>query len=396
MSAPTGLPTGYSAPPSIVSENDHSAWITITAALGLCCVMLCLIMRVYVRTQISPPFGWDDSSLIAATVGCVIQSAVVFLEVSQSFGKSIDLISAPDLVTVEKTVYVNDILFLISMSISKACIALLFMRLSPGKNHIKVSKFALISSIVWAVVSIFMVALKCNLSQPWVEYNQKCTNLFVRWQIITAFDIIIEVLLFSMSIYLVKDLQMSGKNKSAVILAFGFRLPVIAFAVLRLHYIGIRINSVNPTLEGTIALVWTQVELDYSVMACTIPCLKPFMIAVSTNYGSIAPTKATLNGSSGLSGDRSKGSFALTSVSRSKTRSPMPTELGGARLRMDKAFNSTSVTYNGQPDQHSVGSNDSTKMIIKKETEWTVERETDKAPRIGQKELDVEVATARG
>jgi len=169
---------------------------------------------------------------------------------------------------------------------------------------------------------------------------------------------------------------------------------VIAFAVLRLRYIGIRINSPNPTLEGTIALIWTQVELDYSVMACTIPCLKPFMIAVSTNYGSIAPTKSTINGSNGLSGDRSKGSFALTSVSRSKTKSPMSTDLGESRLRMDKVFNSTSVTYNGQPDQHSVGSSDSTRMIIKKETEWSIEREVAKTPRIGAP--DVEVAAVHG
>lgn len=394
MSAPTGLPAGYSPPSSIVSANDHSAWITITAALGLCCILLCLIMRLYVRTRINPPFGWDDGSLVAATTSSVIQSAVVFLQVSQSFGKSFDLISAQGLISVQKTAYVNDILFLLSMCLSKACIALLFMRLSPGKNHIRASKIALISSIVWAVVSIFMVALKCNLSHPWVEYNQKCTNLFVRWQLITAFDIIIEVLLFSMSIYLVKDLQMSRKNKSAVITAFGFRLPVIAFAVLRLRYIGIRINSPNPTLEGTIALIWTQVELDYSVMACTIPCLKPFMIAVSTNYGSIAPTKSTINGSNGLSGDRSKGSFALTSVSRSKDKSPMPTDLGESRLRMDKVFNLTSVTYNGQPDQHSVGSSDSTKMIIKKETEWSIEREVAKTPRMGAP--DVEAAAVRG
>jgi len=65
-------------------------------------------------------------------------------------------------------------------------------------------------------------------------------------------------------------------------------------------------------------------------------------------------------------------------------------------LRMDKVFNSTSVTYNGQPDQHSVGSSDSTKMIIKKETEWSIEREVAKAPRIGQKAPDVEAAAVRG
>src|ERR1700722_7894836 len=118
------------------------------------------------------------------------------------------------------------------------------------------------------------------------------------------------------------------------------------------------------------------------------------MISGRPNYGSIAPAKSTINGSNGLSGDRSKGSFALTSVSRSKPKSPISTDLGESRLRMDKVFNLTSVTYNGQPDQHSVGSGDSTKMIIKKETEWSIEREVAKTPRMGAP--DVEAAEVRG
>ncbi|OCK76745.1 hypothetical protein K432DRAFT_462498 [Lepidopterella palustris CBS 459.81] len=383
MSTPTGLPEGYSPPLSIVTPDNHSSWITITASMGLVCVMLCLIMRIYVRTHISPPFGWDDGTLVATTISSIIQSGIVFLQVSKSFGESIDLISPQDVVSVQKIAYANDMLFILSMCLTKVCVALLFMRLSPGKNHILVSKVVFALSIVWAVLSIFLVALKCDLSRPWIEYNQKCTGLFVRWQIITALDIIIEAFLFFMSIYLVVDLQMSQKNKFVVVLAFGFRLPIIVFAAFRLHYIGRRITSSNPTLDGTIALIWTQVELDYSVMACTIPCLKPFMIAVSTNYGSIAPSKATINGSAALSkGSKdSKGSFALSSVNRSKRRNkPVNTELSEQQLRPDRVYNTTSVTYNGQQDQHSVGSNESTKMIIKKETEWKIERNIGRDP----------------
>ena len=47
---------------------------------------------------------------------------------------------------------------------------------------------------------------------------------FIRWQIITAFDIIIEILLFAISIYLVVGLKLRLARKNVVVTAFGFRL----------------------------------------------------------------------------------------------------------------------------------------------------------------------------
>ena len=93
------------------------------------------------------------------------------------------------------------------------------------------------------VISVFIVALRCDPSQPWIFINAQCANLvrsiasssrkiyilthvqFVRWQVVAAFDIITEVLLFSTSIYMVKSLQLSLSKKFVVILAFGLRLP---------------------------------------------------------------------------------------------------------------------------------------------------------------------------
>jgi len=47
----------------------------------------------------------------------------------------------------------------------------------------------------------------------------------VRWQIITAIDIVIEFMLVGLAAYLVHDLKMSLSRKSMVVLAFCFRLP---------------------------------------------------------------------------------------------------------------------------------------------------------------------------
>ena len=44
-----------------------------------------------------------------------------------------------------------------------------------------------------------------------------------------------------------------------------------------------------------LASCWTQAGLNYSIVACTSFCLKPFMAAVNTNYGNAAGTTSASN-----------------------------------------------------------------------------------------------------
>jgi hypothetical protein len=47
----------------------------------------------------------------------------------------------------------------------------------------------------------------------------------MRWQIVAAFNIIIELALFSATIYIIQGLQLALSKKLVVVLAFGLRLP---------------------------------------------------------------------------------------------------------------------------------------------------------------------------
>jgi hypothetical protein len=51
---------------------------------------------------------------------------------------------------------------------------------------------------------------------------------FARWQFIGALDIVTEVALFAISLYLVWGIQMSRGSKSIVVAAFGCRLPYVS------------------------------------------------------------------------------------------------------------------------------------------------------------------------
>lgn len=106
------------------------------------------------------------------------------------------------------------------------------------------------TSTLWVILSLFIIALRCQLSQPWVV-NQDCVNVvsfafplarsgaipplpnyanidekkFVRWQIVGALDGVTELALFVMAIYLVLGLRMNLQLKAFVVAAFAFRLP---------------------------------------------------------------------------------------------------------------------------------------------------------------------------
>jgi hypothetical protein len=61
-------PAGQSAPAEIVDPKHHAAWIIIATALGLVCLLLCLLIRIYVRLAVSPLAGSADIFLGFAAV----------------------------------------------------------------------------------------------------------------------------------------------------------------------------------------------------------------------------------------------------------------------------------------------------------------------------------------
>ncbi|KAL2000343.1 hypothetical protein VTN02DRAFT_3231 [Thermoascus thermophilus] len=184
---------------------------------------------------------------------------------------------------------------------------------------------------------------------------------------------------------------------------------IIAFTSLRLYYLRQTIHSPDPTLVGIPMSIWTQIELNFSLIACTIYCLRPFMVAVSTNYGTAGDP--TLDSSAGrsrkntTSSFRSAGRSGMRSLKRSlkkeisvltsSTTTTTPVErdrAGFNRLRegvelatipqgptspitttITAAVGAEPGTRRQGDRRSSVGSDDSTKMIIKKDVRYSVQ-----------------------
>jgi hypothetical protein len=146
----------------------------------------------------------------------------------------------------------------------------------------------------------------------------------------------------------------------------------------------------------------------YSVIACTIYWLKPFMAAISTHYGAAAIDVAGFEATKGRTADYSHGSIRqdesrsdskagsqLRSAYRFWSRngkSPQNSEVLEEELKDRRPQNKPSIdgfrpdkveyraqvqSHHGGQDAVSVESGASTRMIIKKDVEYTVEYTVD-------------------
>lgn len=271
------------------------------------------------------------------------------------------------------------------------------------------SNVILLASTVLIVISIFIVALRCDLAYPWIFIDAQCPGL------VRAFGFIILALLtyrlvhslaggscirhpYRTSSFFHRDLycprppivprkevcgHSSLRAPSSVSRGYDLfimnlkvdcvfmKFRVIVTTVVRLYYLSEEFSSSDPTLDGVLASVCTQIEMSYAIIAATIPCLRPFMTALSTNYG--AP--AQIKGSPSAAGTKRSGNdFSLNSLSKTSRlgHEEKGKSVTAPTTRWDQSEHHASVTSG---DQRSMESHESKQMIISKNTEWAVEYE---------------------
>ena len=145
--------------------------------------------------------------------------------------------------------------------------------------------------------------------------------------------------------------------------------------------------SEDPTFRESRFITWTSAELHYSLVAATIPILRPFMSNLSTNYGAGQGPEGSAYGqgstnSYGHSVSRPRDTHASTqgiqmepTTGRSETNKQFPGSC--ASKPQHDARTSYSYNTNKDADTGSTASNESQRMIIRKDITWQVDRDGD-------------------
>ncbi|KIW02225.1 uncharacterized protein PV09_06379 [Verruconis gallopava] len=264
---------------SPITESDKAGILWIASLLSGIYSFLSLSVRLYIKRKF---FGYDDWMCLAATFVGAASFIAIYVGLSNGLGKAFvhDPIS---LRRIGRAVFASRIAFVLANALSKSSVVLLIRRVFSldMSHHLMLCNITLAATALWASGSLVSVSVTCAPEGLVNGEALTCARQATRWQAIGIFDAITELLINFLSLGLVWRLNMRFELKVRVILAFTFRLLLIAIAVVHIRYI-LYMPAVKLNLNIIPALTIEQIQLSYALISATLPNLKSFIMSFNT------------------------------------------------------------------------------------------------------------------
>jgi hypothetical protein len=132
----------------------------------------------------------------------------------------------------------------------------------------------------WGVSALLIELFACGLPAPWWYDSDHCIDLSAFTRSVTIVDMISDLLLVALPIYLFAGLNYSGSSRWTIITVFSMRAFIIIPSTLRLLAIS---DAFNFGSRGDASWnfvpyeVWTTVVVHFSVISASIPCVRPLL-----------------------------------------------------------------------------------------------------------------------
>ncbi|CEL06952.1 hypothetical protein ASPCAL10119 [Aspergillus calidoustus] len=305
------LPSDIRAPLTADNVDDHSGLVVVITSFYIVLTLSSLAARLFSshRKQVVQR---DDYAFAALVILAFAQASVVLAQVHYGWGRQIDFIPAGYLDRMLKTGYAADILSIATLALSKIVTCIFYESLFYQMQR-RFIRSILILTVTWTIMSILLLAIRCD-ARPWTDISsEQCSGLFRRWQAITALDVVTEVSLLVYSAMAMSQVKVSLHKKLLVILALGCRIVLVPLSALRLHYTNLQLTSDSPTLLGAYATTAAEIYLSLSII-CQITSSLKFIIAVYEDKDGISYTDGSRQSHSGY---RSKSGLSTDLSSQS-------------------------------------------------------------------------------
>ncbi|TKA58219.1 hypothetical protein B0A55_12205, partial [Friedmanniomyces simplex] len=223
--------------------------------------------------------GADDLMAACAYAVLLIQTVFGGIAVHYGFGKHKDVIQ-PTLSRALLYFYLYQICYKLLGGFTKLTFCALYLRIfsqrSFNKLVIAVSVTVATGSMAFALGTIFQCA---PVHRAWDrKVPGHCENNEAFWYSHAAFNIFFDLVVFVMPIPLIRTLKLARGQKTGLISIFCLGAFVIAAAIVRMVTLRASAGSTDPTWGSMIALYWTEIEANTSVICCCLPALRvPFL-----------------------------------------------------------------------------------------------------------------------
>ncbi|WQF78849.1 hypothetical protein CDEST_03863 [Colletotrichum destructivum] len=270
--------------PAWAAESNTArilAVVTVFHVLALISVGL----RVYARVWVIRAAGWDDLMIILSAVCAIGGWSIFIVQADHGLGKHFKTIDKKtDYVTFQHASFWQTIISATgALMWLKLSIALSLLRLSTTK-WFKWSLYAIIGIILfYSLGGMLALSVTCKpLSGYWDKFTNpppKChgpgyVNTF--GMVNTAFNIFTDVVLSTLHVPIIWNLQMKLKLKLYAIGILSLGYFAVAMGIVKAYYQATADSDPDKTFNRNIQF-WGFLQLQVGILAACAPTLKPLV-----------------------------------------------------------------------------------------------------------------------
>ncbi|EXJ61483.1 uncharacterized protein A1O5_11799 [Cladophialophora psammophila CBS 110553] len=269
----------------LISATHRGPVVNLVAWIAVVTMCLAVITVLVSKLVVLRRLAWNDSIIIAAMALSIGFTVAINQQVSGGLGSEISTLTGDQYEKFQKAGYAWNILYITSLSFGKVSTLSLLLALSPNKSY-RIPMLATGGlTAVWAVASVIASAFQCSLPHPYLITTNKCFSQEGFWDAVGIIDILIDVALMAIPVWLVYNLQLPLKKKIAVCFAFSFRILAIACTIWRISEMHRFFDrNADVTFESWLPTIATLLEVFFSVFAACVPHLRPFMESIQAGY----------------------------------------------------------------------------------------------------------------
>ncbi|KAF1994553.1 hypothetical protein P154DRAFT_28509 [Amniculicola lignicola CBS 123094] len=262
-----------------IARRGEQQWNIAIAFLAIAWVFVAL--RMWTRTHVIHNFGWDDGTMILATMVFTVYCAtMVYLH---DHGAGTHITSVAQLVLLNNWMIVGETTYLLTVMILKLSLGIFFARIVVNQWHLWTIYLTVSINILSSVASFFFVILRCGGDLNEYVYRQlrnDCTsrswNRFFAFQQ-AALTTVTDVVFVALPVLILWNTSMDLRTKISV----GFILSLATLgcicSIIRFQYVDGLTQMEDFYWNATNIAIWSTIEPGAGIIAGCLATLKPFL-----------------------------------------------------------------------------------------------------------------------
>ncbi|KAI9641044.1 hypothetical protein NHQ30_010472 [Ciborinia camelliae] len=273
---------------NLISRQGHvlgvnrGAQVTGVACASLALPWIAVILRFYVRIGIQKFFGPEDWLTVASMIIHTTLCGLLLRSLAFGLGAHIYNIDADCLDMLAKYIFSSELLYVITMAITKVSIGVYFLRLSNKRYQFWIIFSVMATALLVGSAYFIFVLLQCHpISYFWNMFSDgtgSCLSTSTRANITyvhAAMSAVTDWAYGILPITFVWKIKMNPRTKLSVILILSLGFFASTATLVRIYYIEELHETTDYTWEGINLVKWSIIEPAIALTAASFATLRP-------------------------------------------------------------------------------------------------------------------------